>query len=155
MKGSIMEVEVGGEILSQIVETVFTNMMGIDVSRCESAWVADPDRLTSAVGMSGEWNGTLVFQCTPWQACRFAGRLLSETPPLVVDNGVRDVVGELANMIGGNMKACVTSGLKLSLPFVTDGSDPGPGTRGATLQERLAFQCTYGHFWVTLLRRAA
>jgi len=150
-----MDAEVNGEILAQIVESVFTNMLGIDVSRCESAWVEEPDRLTSAVDMSGDWNGTLVFQCTPWQACRFAGRLLSEPPPLAVDDGVRDVVGELANMIGGNMKACVTIGLTLSLPFVTDGSNPDPGTRDATLQERLAFECTDGLFWVTLLRRAA
>jgi chemotaxis protein CheX len=150
-----MAAEVNGEILSQIVESVFTNMMGLEVSRCESAWVAEHDRLTSAVNMSGDWNGTLVFQCTPWQACRFAGRLLSEPPPPAVDDGVRDVVGELANMIGGNMKACVTSGLTLSLPVVTDGNDPDPGAHGATLQERLAFECTDGHFWVTLLHRAA
>jgi CheY-specific phosphatase CheX len=130
-------------------------MMGLEVFRCETPWVADAGRLTAAVHLSGDWNGALLFECSRWQACQFAGHFLSTDPPEIVDDDVRDVLGELANMIGGNMKFAVAEGLNLSLPSVMDGSDYGLRVCGSELQDRLAFQCAEGPFWVTLLAMAA
>ena len=113
------------------------------------------DRLTSAVHLSGDWNGALLFECNRWQACRFAGRFLSMDPPDTVNDDVRDVLGELANMIGGNMKCALTTGLSLSMPSVMDGSDYGLRVCGSEVQDRLGFECAEGPFWVTLLAAAA
>jgi CheY-specific phosphatase CheX len=71
-------------------------------------------------------------------------------PPDTVNDDVRDVLGELANMIGGNIKCAVASGLKLSMPSVTDGSDDGVRICGSKFH-RLGFECEEGPFWVTLL----
>ena len=58
----------------------------------------------------------LCVQCNRWEACRFTGRFLSIDPPDTVNEYVRDVLGELANIIGGNIKSTVASGLTLSTP---------------------------------------
>jgi chemotaxis protein CheX len=74
-------------------------------------------------------------------------------PPESVDDDVRDVLGELANMIGGNMKCGMTAGVKLSMPTVLDGSDYDLRVCGSQVQERLAFECAEGSFWVTILSK--
>jgi chemotaxis protein CheX len=75
-------------------------------------------------------------------------------PPQAVNDDVRDVLGELANMIGGNIKSAVAAGLSLSMPSVTDGNNYGLRVCGSEVQDRLSFQCSDGPFWVTLLAEA-
>jgi chemotaxis protein CheX len=143
--------QVSAEMVAQIVESVFITMMNLEVVPSHIPWSPSHDQLTSAVHLSGEWNGALLFECNRWQACRFAGRFLSMDPPDEVNDDVRDVLGELANMIGGNMKSAVTTGLTLSMPSVTDGSDYGLRVCGSEIQDRLGFESAEGPFWVTLL----
>ena len=88
--------------LAQIVESVFATMMSLEVAECGTPWFPSGDRLTSALHLAGDWNGAVLLECDRRQACRFAGRFLSMDPPDTVDDVVRDVLGELANMIGVN-----------------------------------------------------
>jgi chemotaxis protein CheX len=148
-------ITVSAEMVAQIVESVFITMMDLEVFRGETPWAPSQDQLTSAVHLSGDWNGALLFECNRWQACQFAGRFLSMDPPDTVTDDVRDVLGELANMIGGNMKCALATGLSLSMPSVTDGSDYGLRVCGSEVQDRLSFQCAEGPFWVTLLAVAS
>jgi chemotaxis protein CheX len=101
--------------------------------------------------LTGDWNGAVLLECDRGQACRFAGRFLSMDPPETVDDVVRDVLGKLANMIGGNLKCVLTRGIRLSMPAVVDGSDYSLRVCGAEVRERLAFQCAEGLFWITVL----
>ena len=91
------------------------------------------------------------MECDRGQACRFAGRFLTMEPPETVDDVVRDVLGELANMIGGNLKPVLTPGIRLSMPSVVDGCDYSLRVCGAKIQQRLAFQSAEGLFWITIL----
>ena len=146
-----MQTEVSVEVLAQIVQSVFTTMIGLEVSPSSALWNPVGDRLTSSVYLIGEWNGAVLFDCNPRQACQFAGRILSMDPPEIVDDDVRDVLGELANMIGGNMKCCMPAGVQLSMPTVMEGRDYDMRICGSQILERVAFQCAEGHFWVTVL----
>jgi chemotaxis protein CheX len=146
-----MRPDVTLEALAEIVESVFVTMMGIEVSTSEVRWGASGDRLTSFVQLTGEWNGAVLLECSRWQACQFAGRILMMDPPDAVDDDVRDVLGELANMIGGNMKAGMPAGVRLSMPTVMDGTDFELRFCGSQVKERLPFECADGHFWVTVL----
>jgi chemotaxis protein CheX len=137
--------------LAQIVESVFGTMLGLEVGQCRTPWFASGDRLTSAVHLAGDWNGAVLLECDRHQARRFAGRYLSQDPPDTVDDVVRDVLGELGNMIGGNLKCVLTQGIRLSMPSVVDGSDYSLRVCGAEVRERLAFQCAEGLFWITVL----
>jgi len=137
--------------LAQIVESVFAAMMRLEVNECGTPWFTGEDRLTSFVHLSGDWNGALLLECDRGQACRFAGRFLSIDSPGSVDDDVRDVLGELANMIGGNMKCCMPAGVQLSMPTVMEGRDYDMRICGSQVLERVALQCAEGHFWVTIL----
>ena len=146
-----LSVELQPSELAQIIESVFEAMLGLKVTRSGPPWFADGDRLTAAVHLAGAWNGVVLFECDRGQACRFAGRFLSMGPPDTVDNDVRDVLGELANMIAGNMKCVLAHGISLSMPSVVDGSDYSLRVCGAIVRDRLAFECVEGPFWITIL----
>jgi chemotaxis protein CheX len=147
----LMQTETSVEMLVQIVESVFMTMMSLDVSPSGASWKPAGDRLTSFVHLTGDWNGAVLLDCNPQQACQFAGRILSMDPPGIVDDDVRDVLGELANMIGGNMKCCMPAGVQLSMPTVMEGRDYDMRICGSQVLERVALQCAEGHFWVTIL----
>ena len=151
-----LSIEIAPRELAQIVEAVFGSMMSLQVRECATRWFAAGDRLTSAVHLAGDWNGAVLFECSRSQACRFSGRFLAAAAPAIdtaktVDDDVRDVLGELANMIGGNLKCELTAGNRLSMPSVVDGSDYSLRVCRAQLRERLAFRCDGRPFWVTVI----
>jgi chemotaxis protein CheX len=150
-----MPTELRAEILpselAQIVESVFGTMLRLEASECGIPWFPSEDRLTSIVHLAGDWNGAVLLECDRRQACRFAGRFLSMDSPGAVDDVVRDVLGELANMIGGNLKCVLTRGIRLSMPSVVDGDGQSLRVCRAEIQVRLDFQCAEGIFWVTVL----
>jgi chemotaxis protein CheX len=148
-----LRIEVRPSELAQIVESVFATMLGLEATECGTRWFPGADRLTSAVHLAGEWNGAVLLECDQRQACRFAGRFLSMDPSETVDDVVRDVLGELANMIGGNLKCVLSQGILLSMPSVMDGSDYSLRVCGVEVRLRLAFQCDDGLFWVTALTK--
>jgi chemotaxis protein CheX len=147
----LMQTEVSVELLAEIVESVFKTMMGLEVSSSDAPWSHIGDRLTSFVHLTGDWNGAVLLECNSRQACQFAGRILAMDAPDIVDDDVRDVLGELANMIGGNLKSGMATGIRLSMPTVMEGHDYDLRVCGSQVLERLGFECAEGHFWVTAL----
>jgi chemotaxis protein CheX len=145
-----MTTEVSVEIVAQIVESIFITMMDLEVSATETLCVPVGNRLTSSVYLEGDWNGAVSIECNREQACRFAGRLLCMDPPATVDDDVRDALGELANMIGGNLKSSMAANTRLSMPSVIVGGDYELRICGSETRSRLAFQLDGGHFWVTV-----
>jgi chemotaxis protein CheX len=137
--------------LGHIVQSVFETMLRLEVGECETPWFPEDNRLTSAVHLAGDWSGALLLECNHSQACYFAGRYLSIETPASVDDVVRDVLGELANMIGGNMKCAMIPGIHLSMPSVVDGSEYHLRVCGTEVRDRLSFHCSEGFFWVTVL----
>jgi chemotaxis protein CheX len=146
-----MQTVVEVELLTQIVQSVFATMMELEVFPDEIPWSPVGDRLTSMVSLTGDWNGAVLLECNRKQACQFAGRILAMEPPETVDDDVRDVLGELANMIGGNMKSGMSTGVRLSMPSVMDGRDYDLRVCGSEIQERVSFHSEDGHFWVAIL----
>lgn len=72
----------------------------------------------AAVSITGSWHGHVVFACTD-RAARFAAAaFLAMDPAEVGEADVADVVGELANIVGGNVKSMLPAGCFVSLPHV-------------------------------------
>ena len=137
--------------LEQIVSSVCGTMMDLEVNRCDAGWFPARDRWTAAVHLSGNWNGAVLLECSPEQARWFAGSFPAMDSEESVEEMVPDALGELVNMIGGNLKCLLPTGAHISLPAVVKGSDYALSIRGAEVQRRLAFQCVAGRFWVTVL----
>ena len=150
-----MPVEISTEVhrseLAEVVQSVFFTMMGLETEELVLPWTSGHERLTSAVHLAGDWCGAVLLECDRSQACQFARRFLSEPEtPAGVNDVVRDVLGELANMIGGNLKCVLARGTKLSMPSVVDG-DYSLRVCGAVVRDRLAFRCDEGTFWIVVL----
>jgi chemotaxis protein CheX len=72
----------------------------------------------SAVSITGNWHGHVIFACTGKAARNAAAGFLAMDPAEVVDDDVVDVLGELANIVGGNIKSILPAGCSVSLPHV-------------------------------------
>jgi chemotaxis protein CheX len=84
------------------------------------------DTLSSWVHVAGPWKGTVVLTCGRSTAEELTRSLLREHAPDVIEQeDVEDAFGELANVVGGNVKAVLPGPSALGLPEV--GLTPQPG----------------------------
>jgi chemotaxis protein CheX len=149
---SIFEASTYEAASAQIVHDVFETMLCYQVDRSCDEYAPGPNMVTAVVFFAGAWKGATVLECSRDQAFAFAGRLMGIPQPDQMDNDVRDSLGELANMIGGNLKSILPTGVGLSMPSVLDGSDYAFKICGANLIDRLSFRGELGPFWVTLVQ---
>jgi chemotaxis protein CheX len=83
--------------------------------------VADEERITGCVLVSGQWQGAVVVECSDELATRAAAIVYSCPADELTHDEIVDAVGEFANMIGGNIKSLLPGPSTLSTPTVTDG----------------------------------
>jgi chemotaxis protein CheX len=115
------------------VETVVSE--GDLAEMVEQVWVSylDPEGLSpliltgddkqqsevhSTVSITGSWHGHLVYASSTAAARKAAAAFLAMEVDEVGQEDVSDVLGELANIVGGNVKAMLPAGCFLSLPTV-------------------------------------
>jgi chemotaxis protein CheX len=77
----------------------------------------------STVSITGSWHGHLVYACSMAAAKKAAAAFLAMEVDEVGQEDVSDVLGELANIVGGNVKAMLPNGCFLSLPTVVMAPD--------------------------------
>jgi len=83
------------------------------------------DVVSSWVDVVGPWTGTVVLTTGRQTAADLTRALLGDASPEVLDSeDVADAFGEIANVVGGNVKAALPGPSALSLPEV--GSAPAP-----------------------------
>jgi CheY-specific phosphatase CheX len=143
------------EELEQTVASIFETMMGMSVYPAACPWFEEPGRVAATVHFTGSHNGVIMLEVSPAQACFFAGRFLSMDTPEAIDNDVRDVLGEIVNMIGGNLKSARVPDATLSIPEVVDGTNFSLRICGVAVAARQAFECEAETFWVSLFEPRA
>ncbi len=77
-----------------------------------------PSDVHSTVSITGSWHGHLVYASSRDAAKKAAAAFLAMEPDEVGQEDISDVLGELANIVGGNVKAMLPPGCFLSLPQV-------------------------------------
>ena len=137
--------------LAAVTGSVFETMLGLETPSAPSGSCPNRGLLTAAVHISGTWRGALLIQCRPRQACQFFGRFLGVAPPAELNDDVRDVLGELANMIAGNLKFMLGESAQISIPLVVSGGDNSLRIVGSCRKERIEFLTGAGPFRVTLI----
>lgn len=78
--------------------------------------------LTGSIHISGTWNGLVSLTCSTAAATLAAASMLGVEVEGVGASDVLDAIGELVNIVGGNVKGLLPPPTDLSLPSVTDGS---------------------------------
>ncbi|HSR08462.1 MAG TPA: chemotaxis protein CheX [Bryobacteraceae bacterium] len=138
--------------IARIVEDVFRTMLRLEAGLTSMLEPAGPGALTAAVQFVGEWKGAVLLQCTTWQACQLASRLMPGLQPTRVDEDVRDALGEITNMVGGNLKPMLPPGVALSMPSVVEGNDYALHICGGNTTKTWSFSSDLGIFSVTLVQ---
>ncbi|HEY3381297.1 MAG TPA: chemotaxis protein CheX, partial [Vicinamibacterales bacterium] len=88
--------------MNQIVENVFQTMMNLEVHAEELPWPPKGELITAAISLAGTWKGAVLVECGLNEAFLFTSRMIGVDLPTSLNDDVRDALGELANMVGGN-----------------------------------------------------
>lgn len=144
--------EVSSEDIASIVGSVCESTFGVDATAIETE--ANEGPVSSAlVGITGEWDGAVLVDCTPELARVLAGTMFGIAADDVGRDQVEDTLGELANMIGGNLKALLPPPCSLSLPTVVEGRHYRVRVPGATTVRNLRFALPAGELRVIVAER--
>jgi len=115
-----VDVVVNEDDLAEMVEQVWLSYLDPEgVSPLVPTGDQDqPSEVHSSVSISGSWTGHVVYASSTEAARKAAAAFLAMDAAEVSQEDVSDVLGELANIVGGNVKAMLPAGCFLSLPQV-------------------------------------
>jgi chemotaxis protein CheX len=129
---------------------VFGTMLGIELEDCdafEEVTAPGPsDGVLAFIGLAGQWAGSGTFSCPANIACGIAGALLMAEYP-GVDDDVLDAIGEVTNMVHGNVKTALEEELGpmgLSIPTVIYGKNFTTRTGAKNRWTVVPFKCLGG-----------
>ncbi len=140
----IRELNLAAKIPDSVIN-VFTTMLSMDIQIADAVSKSDLEgmRTVGAVSFAGDAMGIINIHITGQFAREMAAAMLDMTVDEVDgDQDVNDVIGELSNIIGGNLKSIFSDvGLRceLSTPSITRGSDFRIESMNMERYERFAF----------------
>jgi chemotaxis protein CheX len=133
--------------ICRATEQVFVTMLNMEIEPgapiFEHDFPGHFDGVVSFVGMAGEWLGTGGLCCNPSFARRIAGCFLMMDFP-TVDDDVLDAIGELTNIIIGNVKGTIEQSvgpMALSTPTCIVGQDLTARSLGRNRWTIVSFRC--------------
>jgi len=145
------------EEIKSATASVFDTMLGLPVragaaSSC-AVEVGPADGVAALVGMAGHYTGAGSVVCSGELACKLAGAmLLSEFTEVCPD--VLDAIGEIANMVIGNIKTNIEERfgpIGLSTPAVIHGRNFSTRTTGHHTWTVVPFECAGEQFLVQMM----
>ncbi len=110
------------DVVTEITSSVWRAFLPESDDVIPIPMVPSPASLTGTVFISGQWNGLVSLTCSSVAAVRAAALMFAADLEEVDQGDVLDAVGELVNIVGGNLKGMLPSPTGLSLPSVTEGA---------------------------------
>ena len=135
--------------ITQIARDLWLTMFGAELVDGADDAPSGPI-VTGVVHISGAWDGAVKIRCSGELAKSLAEGLFGVSG----DAEVRDLVGELANQLGGNLKALLPSPSSLSLPAVAMGDDYNVRVTDTEVAARVPLSCDGDAVIITLLERS-
>ena len=100
--------------IQESADKVFKSMFAMEVNSDgfeRKAALEAGNEVLSIIGIRGQWKGSFMLVCDPDSACKLVSTMLgSDIPDL--NNEVLDGIGELANIVMGNLKDALEEGGK-------------------------------------------
>lgn len=116
--------------IREVTHSVWSTMLGMPLEGRGAVGAEAAGGVTSWVNITGSWCGAITIECSPAAARRAAGAMFGMAPEEASPEEVNDAMGEVANIIGGNLKGMLQGPATLSLPTVAERFDTelhGPG----------------------------
>ena len=133
--------QLDNDVIRQVAESVWTTTLGLDLTPAEPKAAGDEERefLTGCVHIVGAWEGAAALHCSVALAKQAAAIMFDCEEPQPEE--VRDALGELVNMTGGNTKALLPGPSTLSLPSIIDGKNHHVVVPGSKLLNQVELEC--------------
>ena len=110
-----------------IAEEAWLALVGYDEFLVPLPGGLPDDAISSWVEIVGPWTGAVVLTTGRSTAEELSRCLVAEhAPPVLEDEDIEDALGELANVVGGNVKAVLPGPSVLGLPETGHGTGPAP-----------------------------
>lgn len=148
---------VSSEDIITITRDVWLSFLDLELEAVplEAALLSGP-AMAAAVQISGAWEGSVRLECARAHAETVAARMFSETAGEVSGEQTRDALGELANVVSGNIKSLLPAPSALSMPVcwstTAQESEVEPA---AALVSRTAFAGSCGVLHVSIWKAVA
>ena len=110
---------------------------------------------TSCVNISGGWAGSVSLIIPEALARAAAAAMFGMDDAELGKDEVTDAVGELANIIGGNVKGMIEEPCALSLPMVAVGTNYSVSVPGTETIQSVTLLCEDATFEVAVHKRSA
>ena len=104
--------------ISDITQEAWVAMLNDDGALVPSGDVAPGEGITGYVTITGAWSGLVGLSCSPAAARQAAALMFATDEASLEDVEVTDAIGELVNIVGGNLKSLLPEPTVLSLPSV-------------------------------------
>lgn len=140
----------------EISQEIWESLLGMEIEGSDelSNAFADSKRtVTGFVNIGGAWEGTILLEVSDTLSKAFAAAMLGISSDEVSDQDVADALGELTNMVGGNIKSLLPAPSNLSIPSVAEGSDYSIWAPGTDLLAQVTLRCN-GHPMLITVRQA-
>lgn len=130
--------------MREVVESVWLSTIGLTITPTMN--MSPPEEefgkfLFGQAQITGAYSGVVTITC-PQPLARQAMSIMCDVDQdSLTDSEVRDALGEVTNMISGNVKSLLPGPSSLTLPTVGDGFNDGLSVAGAKLVQRVAFDC--------------
>jgi chemotaxis protein CheX len=115
--------------LFEILEIIWSTQLGFELDHDEQPPArtenSEEPLMTGTVQISGGFSGAVHLICGRSVVRAAAARMFSVPEADLSDEDLRDALGELTNMVGGNVKTLLPGSEFISLPTVIEGSDYG------------------------------
>lgn len=135
----------------EAVRTIWEVTLGLEVAPAVEAVEGPSSELwTGSIRIYGGWEGAVILECPPDLAQEVASRMFGIAPAEATAADVQDALGELTNILGGNVKALLPGPSLLSLPEVTEGHADAPEPSQRDIVARIEFLCRDADFRVTV-----
>lgn len=121
-----MQRQVAEDDLKRVVSDVWLSLFELKTDNSNH----HADRLervpcySSYVNITGVFNGGVFVQTTARHLRSMASSIFEREPTEIKKREIKDIIGELSNLIGGHVKSLLADDCNLSLPHVMGSKDP-------------------------------
>jgi len=139
--------------LQQLTMVIWDSILRLPIEVDSFALTTGEQTMSACVHITGQWRGAVALSCAKGLAAQAASVMFGIDAANASRCDMQDALGELVNMLGGNVKALMPGPSHLSLPSVVDGSDYTVRVPGSRLLSRVPLRSGEHALSVSLLER--
>ncbi|WP_226346437.1 chemotaxis protein CheX [Agilicoccus flavus] len=141
--------------VAQIVEEVWGSMLAVDIAPADIEVDKGDPSVAGSVGVTGATDCLISLEISESGARNVAAAMFGLDEADVSDDDIADTIGELTNMVGGNIKSLLPEPSTLSLPVVASGRGPTLRVVGGTSLLQQGFLSAGHPMFVNVWNRAS